>query len=179
VPVVEGWKLDSVTNASSTDPKPVETTPTVYRYRTEIAPGETARLHIGATHSGYTTYYLTRSDDNQFQIILNQSEQNPALIAALQPVLDARRSVAAAQAAVDQTNKHLSDLRSDEDRQRANITALASADKASRDRFVHDLNATEDAITAAQKELVTRTAALDAAKADLAARIEAFSIDTK
>ena len=179
VPVVDGWKLDSVNNASSTDPKPVETTPTVYRYRTEIAPGETARLHIGATHSGYTTYYLTRSDDNQFQIILNQSEQNPALIAALQPVLDARRSVAAAQAAVDQTNKHLSDLRSDEDRQRANITALASADKASRDRFVHDLNATEDAIAAAQKELVTRTAALDAAKADLAARIEAFSIDTK
>jgi hypothetical protein len=178
VPVVSGWKLDSVANAASTDPKPVETTPTVYRYRTVLAPGETARLHIGSTRTGSTAYRLTNANDSQFEAILTQSGQNPALIAALQPILDARRKVADAQAAVDQTNKQLTALRSDEDRQRANITALATADKSSRDRFVHDLNATEDAIAAAQKELTARTSALDAAKADLASRIDSFQIDT-
>ena len=178
VPVVNGWKLDSVDNPSSNDPKPVETTPTVYRFRSEIAPAGTARLHIGATHSGYTTYYLTRSDDNQLQFLLNTTDHNPALVAALQPILDARAKVGAAQAAVDQTKANLDSLRSDEDRQRANITALKDADKSSRDRFVAELNKTEDAINAAQSELTTRTAALDAAKADLGNAIDNFNIDT-
>jgi hypothetical protein len=172
VPVVEGWRLSEAL-------KPDETTATVYRFRTEVAPGETVRLSVPSEHAGYTTYYLERSDDNQLHFILQSSENNPALTAALQPIIDARHKLAGAQAAVDQTNQRLTGLRSDEDRQRANITALASADKASRDRFVHDLNATEDAIAAAQAELVTRTAALEAAKADLAAKIEAFQIDTK
>jgi hypothetical protein len=179
VPVVAGWKLDADTNPASTDPKPIETTPTVYRYRTALAPGATVRLHIGASRTSYTTYRLTNSDDNQLQFILTQSDNNPALVAALQPILEARRKVADAQAAVDQTSQHITALRVDEDRQRANITALANADKASRDRFVHDLNTTEDAINSAQAELTTRTAALDAAKGDLAARIDAFSIDTQ
>jgi hypothetical protein len=178
VPVINGWKLDSLTNTASSDPKPVETTPTVYRFRTELAPGETARLHIGANHSGYTTYYLTRSDDNQLQLILNASEHNSALEAALQPVLDARRKVADAQEAVDQTKANLDSLRSDEERQRANIVALKDADKSARDRFVNELNKTEDAINTAQSELTTRTAALDAAKAALANSIENLQIDT-
>jgi hypothetical protein len=172
-PVEKGLKLDANT------PAPTETTATVYRFRVELAPGETKKIHVGGERDGFTTYHLVRSDDNQFALILKTADNNPALVAALQPILDARRKVADAQSAVDQTNKRIADLRSDEDRQRANITALAAADKSSRDRFVHDLNNTEDAISGAQKELTTRTAALDAAKADLSARIEAFSIDTK
>jgi hypothetical protein len=181
-PVVNGFKLDSENpgelNPGSQDPRPAETTPTVYRFRIAVPAGQTVRLHSGAHRNGFTTYYLTRSDDNQFNLIINQSDKNPALIAALQPILDARRKVADAQTAVDQTNKRLTDLRSDEDRQRANITALATADKTSRDRFVRDLNTTEDNITAAQKELTTHTTALEAAKADLAGRIDDFHIDT-
>jgi hypothetical protein len=177
LPVVNGWKLDSLTNTSSNDPKPVETTATVYRFRNNLAPGETTRLHIGATRSGYTTFYLTRSDDNQLQFILNSTDHNSALVAALQPILDARRRVADAQTAVDQTNAHLAQLHDDEERQRANITALKDADKSSRDRFVNELNHTEDAINAAQSELSTRTSALDAAKASLATAIDNFSID--
>ena len=178
VPVVNGWKLDSVANPSSTDPKPIETTPTVYRFRSELAPGDTTRLHIGATHSGFTTYYLTGSNDSQLQFLINTTDHNPALVAALQPILGARAKVAQAQAAVDDTKSKLDSLRSDEDRQRANIVALKDADKSSRDRFVSELNKTEDAINTAQAELTTRTAALDAAKSDLANVIDNFNIDT-
>jgi len=168
-PVVKGFTLDS-------DPKPTETTPTVYRFRVEAGPGETVRLHVGGKHEGTTTYHLTRSDDNQLTMILNSTDHNPALEQALQPILEARRQVADAQTAVDQTEAKLTALRSDEERQRANITALQNADKGSRDRFVGDLNKTEDAIASGQKELQMRTAALDGAKADLANRIEALQI---
>jgi hypothetical protein len=178
IPVINGWKLDSANNPASTDPKPVESTPTVYRFRNELASGDTTRLHIAAARSGYTTYYLERSDDNQLQFLLNTTDHNPALAAALQPVLDARRKVADAQTAVDQTKARLDSLRSDEDRQRANVVALKDADKTARDRFVNELNKTEDAINAAQTDLATRTTALDAAKADLANAIDNFNIDT-
>jgi hypothetical protein len=176
IPVINGWKLDSA-NPSSTDPKPVETTATVYRFRNNVAPGDTARVHIGSMRSGYSTYYLTRSDDNQLQFLLNTTDHNPALSAALQPILDARAKVADAQQAVDQTKAKLDSLNSDEQRQRDNITALKDADKSSRDRFVSELNKTEDSITLAQTDLTTRNAALDSAKAALATAIDNFSID--
>jgi len=170
VPVVDGWKLDD-------DAKPYETTATVYRFRSEVAPGETVRLRVGAEHAGNTTFYLTQSNDNQITLMLNSSEHNPAFEQALKPIIDARHRVADAQAAVKQTTTTLDNLRKDEDRQRANITALNTADKESRERFVRDLNHTEDQIAAAQTELTTRNAALDAAKADLASRIDSFDFN--
>jgi hypothetical protein len=175
-PVVNGFVLDS-DKPGNADPKPLETTATAYRFRLAVAPGDTVRLHTGASRRGSTSYYLTNPGDNEFLGLLNQTNHNPALEAALQPILEARRKVADAQTAVDQTNTRLTALRSDEDRQRANITALANADKSSRDRFVRDLNTTEDAITAAQKELSTRTATLDAAKATLANDIESLQLN--
>ncbi|MDR3745721.1 MAG: hypothetical protein P4K80_06285 [Acidobacteriaceae bacterium] len=171
-PVQAGWTIDS-------DPKPVETTATANRFRVEVQAGETVRLHIGERHSGISTFYLTRSDDNQLLYIINQSGNDAAVRQALQPVLDARRRVAEAQSAVDQVNDHMKALRSDEDRQRANITALGNADKVSRGRFVHDLNATEDQIAGAQKDLTAAQARLQSAKDDLANKIETLQIDEK
>ena len=172
LPVAGGYKLDST-------PAPVETTASVYRFRSEVDAGQTVRLHVSGRHEGYTTYYLSNSDDSQLTFLLNQTNHNPQFEAALQPVIDARHRVYDAQKAVDQTNDRLKNLRSEEDRQRANITSLAAADKSATARFVHDLNATEDQIKAAQTELAARQAALDAAKADLAGRIENFSINEK
>jgi hypothetical protein len=175
-PVVRGFTLDS-TLPGNANPKPDETTPTVYRFRMTVAPGDTVRLHTGAMRRGVSTYQLSRSDETQLAFIFKQANDNAALVHALQPILEARRHVSEAQTAVDQTNTRLTALRTDEDRQRANITALASADRGSRDRFVKDLNTTEDQIKSAQTELATRTTALDAAKADLVNKIEALQID--
>ena len=172
-PIRQNYSLD----ASSKDPKPEETTPTLYRYRVAAAPGETVRLHVGEHHQSAITYQLTNFNDSQFTFILNQTNNSPAIKQALEPILDARRHVAGMQTAVDMANTRLTTLRSDEERQRANITALASADKASRDRFVHDLNATEDQIAAAQKDLATAQSNLQSSKDDLAGKIEALQID--
>jgi hypothetical protein len=169
-PIRQGYKLDS-------DPKPEETTPTLYRFRAIAAPGETVRLHVGERHQSVISYQLTNFNDSQLTFILNQTNNSPAIKQALEPILDARRHVADMQQAVDKVNARLNELHSDEERQRANITALASADKASRDRFVHDLNATEDQIAAAQKDLISAQANLQAAKDSLANQIESLQIN--
>jgi hypothetical protein len=169
-PIHQGYVLDS-------DPKPYETTPTLYRYRVLTAPGETVRLHVGERHKSVVTYRLTSFDDNQLTYILNQANDSAAIKQALAPILDARRQVADMQSALDQVNTRLAGLRSDEERQRANVTALANADKTSRERFVHDLNATEDQIATAQKGLITAQANLQASKDNLATKIESLQLN--
>ena len=170
-PVRAGFTLDS-------DPKPEETTPSVYRFRVATQAGETVRLHVGERHDGNAVYQLTSFDDSTLTYVLSQvGSHADAIRQALQPILDARAKVAAAQIAVNQINTRLASLRSDEDRQRANVTALASADKTSRDRFVHDLNATEDQIAVAQRDLTAAQANLQSAKDDLANKIQSIQLD--
>lgn len=169
-PVERGLELTST-------PKPDETTASLYRWRIDVAAGETTRLHIAGEHVRETSYILTRSNDNDLNAIVSITNRDPALERALQPVLDARRRVAEAQAALDQTKEHLGGLRGEEERQRANIAALAMADRRSRDRFVRDLNGTEDMLRTVQAELAMRTDALATANAELARRIEELQID--
>jgi hypothetical protein len=178
-PVRNGFTLDSAAADGTPAPKPIETTPAVYRFRVIAQPGETVRLHVGETHPGSTTSRLPNSNVDQLTFILDETNHDPALDAALQPLFAARRHEADMQEAVDKINAHLSDLRSDEERQRANVTALASADKPSRERFVHDLNATEDQIAAASKDLTAAQANLHAAQDDLANKIATLQIEEK
>jgi len=171
-PVRRGFTLDS-------GPKPEETTPTVYRFRVTAAAGETARLQVTEHYQNSATYQLTNFNDSTLTVILNQTGNNEKIKQTLAPILDARRHVAEMQSALDKVSTHLKELQSDEERQRANVTALASADKVSRERFVHDLNATEDQIAATQKELTAAQKNLQAAKDDLANKIQSLQIDEK
>ncbi len=169
-PVLPGYTLDW-------EVKPEETTPTVYRFRVAAAAGETVRLHVGQRRATTVHYQLTNSDDNQLTFILNRTNGNAAVKQALEPILEARRKVSGAQAAVDAANATLTRLRSDEERERANVTALANTDKASRERFVRELSVTEDAIAVAQKELAAAEGNLKVAKDELANRIETLQIN--
>jgi hypothetical protein len=176
-PIHPNFVLDNAAGQNGQDPKPEETTPTLYRYRVVTRPGETVRLHVGERHKSVVTYQLTSFNDNQLTFILNQTNNSPAIKQALGPILDARRLVSDMQEAVDKVNARLTTLRSDEERQRSNITALANADKGARERFVRDLNATEDQIAAAQKDLTAAQSGLQAAKDSLASKIESLQID--
>lgn len=169
-PVLAGYTLDS-------EVKPEETTPAVYRFRVVTKPGETVRLHVGQRRANTVRYQLTNSNDAQLAFFLNQTNGNPAVKQALEPILEARRRVAGAQSAVDSANTKLTGLRADEERERANVTALANTDKGSRERFVRELNATEDAIAAAQKDLAAAESNLKIARDDLSNRIETLQIN--
>jgi len=171
-PVRAGYVLDE-------GPKAAETTPEAYRFRVAAPAGETVRLHVGETYPGEASFTLTEADDNDFATILNEAGHNARVEALLQPVLAARRKESDTEDAVKRIEARLQALRGDEERQRANVTALAAADKASRDRFVHDLNATEDKIAAAQKDLETAGAAQQSAQDDLDQKIEAIQMDEK
>jgi hypothetical protein len=156
---------------------PAETTPQAERFRVAAPAGETVRLRVAETYPGEAKFELTDSDDDDLALILKETGQRPEIAAALAPMLAARRKVADAEEAVKTINAQLAGLQSDEERERSNVTALATADKTSRDRFVRDLNATEDKIAAAQKELTTAEAAQKSAEDDLDVKIEAIQLE--
>jgi hypothetical protein len=175
-PIRTGYSLDAG-SAAKPAATPAETTPTLYRFRVAVKPNETAHLRVRETEPGETRYRLTDSNDETLTLILNQTGRNAEFEVALKPILEARRHVAEVQETVNKASDRLSSLRADEDRQRDNVTALANADKESRERFVHDLNATEDQIGIAQKAYDAAQAELQAAKEDLADKIEGMQID--
>ena len=169
-PVQPGYILDG-------DAKPEETTDSVYRFRVNAAANETVRLHISAHHAGLTTYQLDSADEKQLAFFLQQSNNDPKLAAAIAPILEAQRRSTEADNAVEQTKAKLTNLQSTEQRERANIAALQAADKESRERFVRDLNHTEDEITATEKELETRETEQDQAQDAVDKLIENLQLD--
>jgi hypothetical protein len=171
-PIRSGYTLDS-------DVTPAEKTSTVYRFRVETKSNETERLTVTETKPGETRYQLSDSNDNQLKLIFDQIGHDSTFEAALAPILDARRHVAELQNSLDKVNNRLVELQSDEQRQRENVAALAKIDVASRERFVRDLNKTEDQIISAHKELNAAMKAVDAAKDDLADKIQSLQIDEK
>jgi hypothetical protein len=176
-PIRVGYTLDDARVDGGAAMKAAEKTPAVYRFRVVAKPNQTVHLLVTETMPGETRYELTDSTDSQLNFLLIETMHDAMFEAALKPVLDARRHVADLQEIADRDSSQLNDLRSDEDRQRQNVTALESADKASRERFVHDLNATEDLIKAAQQDVTTAEANLQTAKDDLANKIESLQID--
>jgi hypothetical protein len=171
-PVRAGYVLDAGLT-------PAETTPEAYRFRVAAGVGETVRLRVGETVPGEARFALTDAEDAEFATILSETGNNAAVEAALQPVMAAKRKEADAEEAVKKIEARLQSLRTDEERQRANVTALGSADKASRDRFVHDLNSTEDKIAAAQKDLESAEELAQNAEDDLEKKIEAIQLEER
>jgi hypothetical protein len=180
-PIRQGYLLDTGDDAkeSKAEAKPEETTPALYRYKVQAEAGETVRLHVGEHQDGAVEYKLALSNDNELEVILNTANHNPAIEKALAPILDARRHVAEMQEAADTAGVQMSVLHEDEERQRSNLSALGAADRASRERFVRDLNSTEDQIAVSQKKITAAQASVQAAKDDLANKIEALQIDEK
>ena len=177
--VLEHTRLNDHQLNSDTTARPDETTPTLYRFRVAVPSGQTVHFKVAESHAYPRTIQLGNINDQQIKLLLQEMgtkpEDNPSLLKQLQPVLDSQRKLADLNARKKALDADIKNLHDEEERQRANITALASADKASRDRFVRDLNATEDRIVQKQKDqqaLDTETRAAQQTLADLVQHID-------
>lgn len=115
-----GWTLDADTGQSS-DPKPAETTAAAYRFRVATAPHQTVRLHIGQRHTLDQYFQFANgstSGDDQLVLYLRNSSASPALLAELEPVFVARRSVAALKGSAEERSlvrRYTAELNAQED----------------------------------------------------------------
>ncbi len=171
-PVRQGWTLDS-------DPKPVETTPTTYRFRVNTQAGETVRLHIGERRTLSQFYRLVDTSDDRLMLLLRNDKASPALLAQLEPVFAAKRTLQSLNDQANTKQREIDALVQDQTRVRANLTALKSTaeERTLAKRYVDELNRQEDSLAALRKELTALNEQREAARRDLEAKIEALNLD--
>ena len=146
-PVENGWKLTS-------EVKPVETTASLYRFSVAAQPGETVRLHVGEAHTQGVRYQLTSMQDDQLQIILNGSGNQPALQQALAPVLAARAKVHDLDTQIDAKQKDADRLAEDQKRLHDNLLGLKDSpeERELARRYAGEMNSDEDQLLILRKD---------------------------
>jgi hypothetical protein len=162
-PLRSGWTV-------GTDPAPAETTPSTVRYRLPLAAKQEATLTITERHAGETTYRLTDFDDRTIAILVRSGASEPALRRALQPLIDKRAEVSAADAKLASLSSQIAEIDRDQQRVRENMKALkgSSEEKALVQRYTRELSDQEDKLAALREDVKKATADREAKRRELA-----------
>jgi hypothetical protein len=179
--VIEHNKMSSYQLNPLTTQKPDETLPNAYRFRVVVPAGATAHLKVAESHAYARTVQVGNINDQQIKVLIGemgkQAGEEPALLKQLQPILDAQRAVYDLHAKKSALDNQLQGLRSEEERQRANIVALKDTDKLAQKRFVDELGRIEDQILDLQKQQKALDTQLEAAQQDLANKVQTLQFD--
>jgi hypothetical protein len=181
--VLEHSRMNDYQLNEASTAKPDETTPTLYRFRITVEAGKTVHFKVAESHAYPRNIQVGTVNDQQIKVLLQEmgtkAEDNPDFLKTLQPILDAQRKIADLNAQKKTIDTDLKNLHSEEERQRANITALKDADKGAQQRFVNDLSHTEDQIAQKQKDQQALDVQIAAAQKALADLVQAIQFDQK
>jgi hypothetical protein len=154
--------------------KPVETTPTAYRFRVVVAPHESVDLHVGERATLAETVRIDPNFDRS-AFLISVSKLVPSLEEKLRPLIEAETALNGLNRKIQELQAREKTLSDDEARDRENLTALKGNDAGK--RFVEELNRAEDGIEAARKERASAEKDRDAARAHLEVLIGQLSFD--
>jgi len=170
--IVEHTRMKGATLES--DAKPVETMPSIYRFKVVVGPHQSAELRI-SERSAIDQRIMIDPDNDQTGLLIETSKFTPQLAAELKPLVDAETALFALQDKLDENDQKQKTLTEDESRDRDNVTALKGSDAGK--RFVDELNQAEDQLQAARKEQKDLERERDAARAQLENMIAKMSFD--
>jgi len=170
-PRLPGWDLDS-------ELKPEETTPTVYRFRVVTAPNQTVRLRVGQRHTLYTRYGVATVDAGQIEALLKTDGNPPSVVAALRPVLTAKRHLAEVDRKIAANDSATNILINDQNRLRQNLAALkGSAEERSLvKRYTQELNTQEDTLNTLKTQLAALQTEQQTVREELNAAVTALQV---
>jgi hypothetical protein len=163
-----GWTL-------APTPAPAETTATSARFRVPVAAKGEATLTINERRVADTRYSLEQVDDRLITTISSRGGIVPeSFRQALQPVIDKRAELAAADRDVNDLNGQIKTIGDDQQRVRQNMQVLkgTTEEKALVKRYTGELNEQEDRLVMLRKQLVDATARRDARRSELSQLIQ-------
>jgi hypothetical protein len=166
-PIRPGWTL-------APTPAPAETTVSAARFRVTVpAKGETT-LTVSERRVLDSRYSLDQVDDRLITTITQRGILPDALRQALQPVLDKRAELAAAERELTDFNNQINGIGQDQARVRQNLQVLkgSAEEKALVKRYTTELSVQEDRLAAVRKQLADATMRRDARRAELSQLIQ-------
>jgi hypothetical protein len=115
------------------------------------------------------------ASQNQIVYLLDLVKRAPNALDTLKPVIDAQEALSNIESNIAESKQKEETADADETRARDNLTALKGNDAAK--RFVDELNRSEDALQAAQKQTADLEKQKQAAEEKLQAAIAALNFD--
>ncbi len=166
-----GWTL-------AAEPKPAETTPTVYRFRVEVAAGGSAKLEVSQRRVVDEFFQLANTNEEQLTVYLRDNHADPAVLGQLEPVFAAQRAVAGLDTQIRAKETQISTTEADGKRVRENLQVLkgSAEERALARRYTAELNAEEDQLASLRKELAGLQAQRETAEAALSQQIAGLRI---
>jgi hypothetical protein len=154
--------------------KPAETTAAAYRFRVAVKPHESADLHVRERALLSETVRIDPEEDRA-AFLIAVGKITPSVEEKLRPLIDAETALSGLNAKIEEIERKEKTLSADEDRARANLTALKGNDAAK--RFVEELNSAEDQLQAARKQVTDLEQQKNAAVEKLNSLIAGLSFD--
>jgi hypothetical protein len=172
-PVRDDWELDKLT------PAPDGKSASFYRFRVELAPGETRELVVAEREEGLETYALTNVTPEQMQLFVTRRYIDDGTRAALQNILDLKGRLAAAHTRIAAIDRELAEIGADQKRLRDNIEALAKTAEARQliARYVQKADQQETRLEQLAKEKQEADAERARLQAQLDAAIRALALN--
>ncbi len=170
-PVRQGWTL-------SAEPSPIETTATSARFRVPVGARSEATLALSERRVIESRISIEKIDDRVIATF-TQGGVADALRRALQPVLDARTQLAAAERHVTDLTAQVNTIAGDQARIRENIQALGTSrqERSLRERYTRELATQEDRLVALQTEIAKATADRDQRRTELSALMQKLTFE--
>jgi hypothetical protein len=162
-----GWSLADGIKAD-------ETAPDLYRFKVPVAAHATAGLVV-REHGPEVMRVDLNASQNQIVYLLDLVKRAPNALDTLKPVIDAQEALSNIESNIAESKQKEETADADETRARDNLTALKGNDAAK--RFVDELNRSEDALQAAQKQTADLEKQKQAAEEKLQAAIAALNFD--
>jgi predicted nucleic acid-binding Zn-ribbon protein len=139
-----------------------------------VKPHESADLHVRERALLSETVRIDPEEDRS-EFLIAVGKITPSVEEKLRPLIDAETALSGLNAKIEEIERKEKTLSADEDRARANLTALKGNDAAK--RFVEELNSAEDQLQAARKQVADLEQQKNAAVEKLNALIAGLSFD--
>jgi len=154
----------------TSEPKPVETTPSVYRFRLPVAAKDMGAVTVREESPRVETVSITSLGANEVRALLVGKKIGPKVEAALQEFVALRAAETSAEDAIEAIETESSSIFDDQERIRENLKALKGTpeEKALIQRYTGQLNAQETQLA----ELKTKLEAARKVEAAAAGRVE-------
>ncbi|HEX5474007.1 MAG TPA: carboxypeptidase regulatory-like domain-containing protein [Vicinamibacterales bacterium] len=173
-PLSPGWTVEA-------DPKPAETTSRSARFRVPLDAKKEATLAITAHHAGETRYDVGNLDNSVITMFEQTGVPSDALRAALAPLLDARKQLAASEDRLGALTNQVNTITRDQDRLRENMKALRGSDEEKQllQRYTHELGDQEDQLANLRRQIAETTAERDRRQAALSRVVAGLTFDVQ
>ena len=162
-PMRAGWTMAS-------EPAAAEMSPNAARYRLPLPAKQEAALTVTERHAGDTNYRLVDLDNSTIAVLVRAGAGEASLRRALQPLIDKRTEIAAAEVRLSALSGQIAEIERDQQRVRENMKALrgSSEERALTQRYTRQLGEQEDRLIALRADLAKAVADRDARRRELA-----------